>query len=411
MNLNQRISLFAKLGSLFKDYEDNNLDGKTKKLFNEAIENSIAHNSFFTKKNINKSLSTWAKNLTKKSINNFISNYSLKENIIPKKVAIIMAGNIPLVGFHDFLCVILSGNIAVIKLSSKDYHLLNYVLDYLTSENHNFSNYFEVCNEKLNEFDAVIATGNNISADQFDLYFKNYPRIIRRNRHSIAVLEGDESNSDLELLANDIFYYYGLGCRNVSKIFIPSKYNLDKLFKSFMSWKEVINKNSYANNYDYYRAIYLLNKENFYDNGFVLLKESNKIGSPVGTIYFEYYDCLEDVFKIIENNSEKIQCVVSKTPVVAVYKTSNLLWNVLSVSKLFGKTPKFWTHPNIFAEKEIIPERIQNLCNPDMLEKDINDMWINKSRYVNRFLKITNKYNSGSTLAESVESIKTLINE
>ncbi|MEL0186860.1 MAG: acyl-CoA reductase [Flavobacteriaceae bacterium] len=312
MNLNQRISLFAELGSLFKDYEDNNLDGKTKKLFNEAIKNSIAHNSFFTKKNINKSLSTWAKNLTKKSINNFISNYSLKENINPKKVAIIMAGNIPLVGFHDFLCVILSGNIAVIKLSSKDYHLLNYILDYLTDKNHNFSNHFEVCNEKLNEFDAVIATGNNISADQFDLYFKNYPRIIRRNRHSIAVLEGDESNSDLELLANDIFYYYGLGCRNVSKIFIPSKYNLDKLFKSFMSWKEVINKNSYANNYDYYRAIYLLNKENFYDNGFVLLKESNKIGSPVGTIYFEYYDCLEDVFKIIENNSEKIQCVVSK---------------------------------------------------------------------------------------------------
>ena len=313
MNLNQRISLFARLGLLFKDYEKNNLDAKTKKLFDEAVQNSIAYNSFFTKKNINKSISTWSKNLTKRSINNFISNYSLKENINPKKVAIIMAGNIPLVGFHDFLCVILSGNIAVIKLSSKDYHLLNFILDYLTKENHNFSNQFEICNENLNEFDAVIATGNNVSANQFDLYFKNYPRIVRRNRHSIAVLEGGESNIDLELLADDIFYYYGLGCRNVSKIFIPSKYNLDKLFKSFMSWKEVINKNSYANNYDYYRAIYLLNKENFYDNGFVLLKESNKIGSPVGTIYFEYYDCLEDVFKIIENNSEKIQCVVSKT--------------------------------------------------------------------------------------------------
>jgi hypothetical protein len=312
LNLNQRISLFARLGLHFKDYEENNLDAKTKKLFDEAIENSIAYNSFFTKKNINKSISTWSKNLTKRSIKNLISNYSLKENINQKKVAIIMAGNIPLVGFHDFLCVILSGNISVIKLSSKDYHLLNYILEYLTKENHNFSNQFEICNENLNEFDAVIATGNNISAKQFDLYFKNYPRIIRRNRHSIALLEGDESNSDLELLADDIFYYYGLGCRNVSKIFIPSKYNLDKLFKSFMSWKEVINKNSYANNYDYYRAIYLLNKENFYDNGFVLLKESNKIGSPVGTIYFEYYDCLEDVFKIIENNSEKIQCIVSK---------------------------------------------------------------------------------------------------
>ena len=312
MNLNQRISLFAKLGSLFKDYEDNNLDGKTKKLFNEAIENSIAHNSFFTKKNINKSLSTWAKSLTKKSITNFISNYSLKENITPKKVAIIMAGNIPLVGFHDFFCVILSGNIAVIKLSSKDYHLFKYILDYLINENHNFSNLFEICDDRLKDFDVVIATGNNISADQFDLYFKNYPKIIRRNRHSVAILDGNESINDIKLLANDIFYYYGLGCRNVSKIFIPSKYNLDNLFKSFISWKEVINKNSYANNYDYYRAIYLLNKENFYDNGFVLLKESNKLGSPVGTIYFEYYESLDDVYKIIENNSEKIQCVVSK---------------------------------------------------------------------------------------------------
>ena len=277
----------------------------------KAVQFAEVKNPWFTKEFILLTLKNWGELLNEKQLSDWTSNYSFKES--NKKVAVIMAGNIPMVGFHDLLSVLLSGNAVKIKLSSSDDVLIPALIAILNDLDDNFTNVVDVVTERLEDFDAVIATGNNISADQFDLYFKNYPRIIRRNRHSIAVLEGDESNSDLELLANDIFYYYGLGCRNVSKIFIPSKYNLDKLFKSFMSWKEVINKNSYANNYDYYRAIYLLNKENFYDNGFVLLKESNKIGSPVGTIYFEYYDCLEDVFKIIENNSEKIQCVVSKT--------------------------------------------------------------------------------------------------
>ena len=136
-------------------------------------------------------------------------------------------------------------------------------------------------------------------------------KIIRRNRHSIAILNGNETKKEIELLANDIFYYYGLGCRNVSKIFIPNNYNLDILFKSFVLWNEVINKNSYSNNYNYYRAIYLLNKEVFFDNGFVLLKESEKIGSPVGTIYFEYYKSDNQIKEMIKKNNEKIQCIVS----------------------------------------------------------------------------------------------------
>ena len=311
MNLNNRITLFVKLGRFFSDYINNNLESLEKNKFDKAINESILHNSFFSKKNILKSLLSWSNVLTKKSIHNFLSNYLIKIKKREKKIAIIMAGNIPLVGFHDFFCVIISGNFAVIKLSSKDSHLFKFILSFLVKENPDFDTKFDVVESKLQIFDAVIATGNNISANQFELYFKKYPKIIRKNRHSIAILNGNETKKEIELLANDIFYYYGLGCRNVSKIFIPNNYNLDILFKSFVLWNEVINKNSYSNNYNYYRAIYLLNKEVFFDNGFVLLKESEKIGSPVGTIYFEYYKSDNQIKEMIKKNNEKIQCIVS----------------------------------------------------------------------------------------------------
>ena len=311
MNLNNRITLFVKLGRFFSDYINNNLESLERNKFDKAINESILHNSFFSKKNILKSLLSWSNVLTKKSIDDFLSNYLIKNKKREKKIAIIMAGNIPLVGFHDFFCVILSGNFAFMKLSSKDSHLFKFILSFLVKENPDFSTKFDVVENKLQIFDAVIATGNNISANQFELYFKKYPKIIRKNRHSIAILNGNETKKEIELLANDIFYYYGLGCRNVSKIFIPNNYNLDILFKSFVLWNEVINKNSYSNNYNYYRAIYLLNKEVFFDNGFVLLKESEKIGSPVGTIYFEYYKSDNQIKEMIKKNNDKIQCIVS----------------------------------------------------------------------------------------------------
>ena len=311
MNLNNRITLFVKLGRFFSDYINNNLESLERNKFDKAINESILHNSFFSKKNILKSLLSWSNVLTKKSIDDFLSNYLIKNKKREKKIAIIMAGNIPLVGFHDFFCVIISGNFAVIKLSSKDSHLFKFILSFLVKENPDFDTKFDVVESKLEIFDAVIATGNNISANQFELYFKKYPKIIRKNRHSIAILNGNETKKEIELLANDIFYYYGLGCRNVSKIFIPNNYNLDILFKSFVLWNEVINKNSYSNNYNYYRAIYLLNKEVFFDNGFVLLKESEKIGSPVGTIYFEYFKSDNQIKEMIKKNNEKIQCIVS----------------------------------------------------------------------------------------------------
>jgi len=308
--LSKRIELFVSLGKFFKDFIDKSGDKNLTKRLSDAIQQAKNHNNYFTEENIINCLKNWSYNLLKKKIESFLSSYIIEEEN-PKSVAIIMAGNIPLVGFHDFLCVILSGNKAIIKLSSKDSHLMHFVLNYLSSICIDFKDYYKICQEKLSDYDAVIATGNNLSASKFKEYFNEYPNIIRKSRYSVAVLKGNESNDQLQNLSNDIFNYFGLGCRNVSKVYLPENYDLDLLFRSFMKWKKVINNNSYANNYDYNRAIYLLNKEVFFDNGFILLKESKKIGSPVGTLFYEYYDKYEDLEESLSEISEKIQCIVS----------------------------------------------------------------------------------------------------
>lgn len=310
MILSKRIELFVSLGKFFKDFIDNSADKNFTKRLSNAIQEAKKHNNYFSEENIINCLKNWSYSLEKKKIKSFLSSYVIKKNP-PKSIAIIMAGNVPLVGFHDFLCVILSGNKAIIKLSSKDSHLMHFVLNYLCSICIDFEDYYKICQEKLSDFDAVIATGNNLSASKFEEYFSDYPHIIRKSRHSVAILKGDESNDQLQKLSNDIFNYFGLGCRNVSKVYLPKNYELDLLFRSFIKWKKVINNNSYANNYDYHRAIYLLNKEVFFDNGFILLKESKKIGSPVGTLFYEYYDKYEDLEKSLSKISEKIQCIVS----------------------------------------------------------------------------------------------------
>lgn len=310
MILSKRIELFVSLGKFFKDFIDKSAENNLTKKLSDAIQQAKNHNNYFTEENIINCLKNWSYSLQKEKIESFLSSYIIEEEN-PRSIAIIMAGNIPLVGFHDFLCVILSGNKAIIKLSSKDSHLMHFVLNYFCSICIDFKDYYKICQEKLSDYDAVIATGNNLSASKFKEYFNEYPNIIRKSRHSVAVLNGNESNDQLQKLSNDIFNYYGLGCRNVSKVYLPENYDLDLLFRSFMKWKKVINNNSYANNYDYHRAIYLLNKEVFFDNGFILLKESKKIGSPVGTLFYEYYDKYEDVKKNLSEISEKIQCIVS----------------------------------------------------------------------------------------------------
>ncbi|MDR2234884.1 MAG: acyl-CoA reductase [Chryseobacterium sp.] len=276
--------------------------------FELLLKKSEIENPWFTADNQNFALKEWTELLTEKNINEWLSSYSVSKT--PKRVGLILAGNIPLVGFHDVVSVILSGHIPVIKLSSKD----QYMIPFLLRKWNEFSErnvLFELA-EKLENFDAVIATGSNNTARYLEYYFKDHPSIIRKNRTSVAVLKGDETDEELQLLAEDIFRYFGLGCRNVTRIFIPQDFVIDRLFENFLNFKDIIHHHKYANNYDYNRAVYLLNQEQFWDNNFVMLKEDEKLFSPLSVINFSRYTSLDDVKNFIAENEESIQCIVAK---------------------------------------------------------------------------------------------------
>ncbi len=223
-----------------------------------------------------------------------------------------MAGNIPLVGFHDFLSVFLSGHIAVIKLSSDDKHLFPAVLNIMNSLNSGISECVEVVDGKLTGFDAVIATGSDNSALYFESYFGKYPNIIRKNRTSIAIINGKETKEELKKIGDDIFSYYGLGCRNISQILVPENFKLDDFFEAIYDYNGVINHNKYANNYDYNKAVYLMNLETFLDNGFVLLKEDDSLNSPLAVIFYKRYKNQHDIDAYLNENAGKIQVIIGK---------------------------------------------------------------------------------------------------
>ncbi|UMQ42493.1 acyl-CoA reductase [Chryseobacterium sp. Y16C] len=285
-----------------EDYNDNDMD------FELLLKKSEIENPWFTIENHKFALQQWGDLLIEDHIKNWLKEYTPSK--IQKRVGLILAGNIPLVGLHDVISVVLSNHIPVIKLSSKD----RYMIPFLLKKWNEFSEgnvQFEFV-EKLENFDAVIATGSNNTARYLEYYFKDRLNIIRKNRTSIAVLKGDETDEELQLLAKDIFQYFGLGCRNVTRLFIPQDFVIDRLFENFLGFQDIINHNKYANNYDYNRAIYLLNQEKFWDNNFVMLKEDDKLFSPLSVINFSRYSSLEDVKKFIAENAENIQCIVAK---------------------------------------------------------------------------------------------------
>ena len=222
-----------------------------------------------------------------------------------------MAGNIPLVGFNDFLCVLMSGHRAIIKLSSKDNRLFIPIIEDLIKIEPRFKDDIKLV-EKVENFDAVIATGSNESYKHFEYYFKNYPTLLRKNRTSVAILTGEESLEERKALADDIFLYYGLGCRNVTKLYVPKNYDLNHLLEVFFEYQDVILNNKYANNYDYYRAIYMMSNHNFLENGFIILKEDKALHSPVAVLNYEYYDEKESLVLQLDELKEDIQCIVGK---------------------------------------------------------------------------------------------------
>jgi len=262
------------------------------------------------KKNVLFAIEGWSNILNKSNINQWLDNYRFN-TFESKKVAIIMAGNIPLVGFHDFISVLISGHAVLVKQSSNDKHLLPFLAKYLEYIAPELKGKIEFTEEKLTDFDVVIATGSNNSARYFEYYFKDKPSIIRKNRNSVAVLTGNETEEQLKALSEDIFRYYGLGCRNVSKLFVPKDYNFDAFFKAMYDWHPIINQAKYANNYDYNKAVYLMSLFDMLENGFLMIKEDKSYASPIATLFYEYYDSIELLKKKIKLDKEHIQCIVS----------------------------------------------------------------------------------------------------
>ena len=242
-----------------------------------------------------------------KWIADFDSSDNRKE---AKNVGIVMAGNIPLVGFHDLLCVMVTGHNAIIKLSSQDSVLIPYLLDLLYPLEPSYKEQIRVV-DKLEKPDAVIATGSNNSARYFNYYFKNIPHIIRKNRTSIAILNGKESADTLYKLGSDILSYFGLGCRSISKLYVPVEYNFNHFFESIQSHENIFNNHKYVNNYEYNKSIYLVNREKFLDNGFLMLKPSDQLVSPVSVVFFENYKSEKELDTQVKITNENIQCIVS----------------------------------------------------------------------------------------------------
>ncbi|SEB38958.1 Acyl-CoA reductase (LuxC) [Tenacibaculum sp. MAR_2009_124] len=335
--IKSRLDAFNKLGNFLNQFSLKEIKQHENIPHNDLFFDGFKHqlklaqeaNSWFTKDNLLFTIEGWAKNLSTENLEKWIQNENLGLNN-EKNVAIIMAGNIPLVGFHDFLSVLISGHSVLVKQSSNDKHLLPFLAKYLEYILPELKGKIVFTEEKLSGFEAVIATGSNNTARYFEHYFKGKPNIIRKNRNSVAVITGRESEKDLDNLSEDVFRYFGLGCRSVSKIFVPKGYNFDHFFKGMYNQHEIINNAKYANNYDYNKTVYLMSEFDILENGFLMVKEDESYTSPIASVFYEYYDN-EDNLKIkLHEDKNQIQCVVA----------NNFIENEVA----FGETQ----HPNLW---------------------------------------------------------------
>jgi hypothetical protein len=322
LSLEQRIAAFEKLGRFLSQYKEARADEDLQKLnkfflkeYQTVIKDAELFNHWFSEENLHFALEQWSLALSEEQLQAWVIDYD-EEYFSPrgeaKTVAIIMAGNIPLVGLHDLISVLLAGHKALIKPSSDDAKLIPFVLQMLVAIEKDFAHSLSIAENKMENFDAVIATGSNNSSRYFDHYFGKYPHIIRRNRSSVAILEGDESDEELQALGEDIFRYFGLGCRNVSKAYVPKDFDVQRLFKAFYPFEAVGNNNKYGNNYDYNRAIYLMEHVDFLENGFFIIKEDKALHAPVSVLNIERYEDIELVKKDLEQYSDDLQCIVGK---------------------------------------------------------------------------------------------------
>jgi hypothetical protein len=303
MNLSQRKALLVQLGNYMQSS-----DGQ----WQHAKQTAYLENPWFIPEFVELSVNNIAHNfLQPYQLDQLITQYQIpEENPNPENVGIVMAGNIPLVGFHDLLCVFLSGHVAMIKPSSKDEALIRHLLKKMI-EWHQQVEQFVTVSEMIKNCDAYIATGSNNSSRYFEYYFGKYPSIIRKNRTSVAILTGKETHEELKKLADDVYQYFGLGCRNVTKIFVPKNYDFVPLLNVFKKYDHLIDHHKYKNNYDYNLAIHILNNKYYMTNGSILLVENESPFSPISQLHYEYYTDENEVREKLLND-QNIQCLVSK---------------------------------------------------------------------------------------------------
>ncbi|HTE34780.1 MAG TPA: acyl-CoA reductase [Chryseolinea sp.] len=300
MKASERINAFHNLGVKLNEMPDSE--------FQSLALSAKYKNPWFTEENVRMSVRGIISWLDAKQLSGWSSDYNLETP--QKTIAVVMAGNIPLVGFHDFLTILISGHNILIKRSSKDEVLLNQIVEMLIAVEPRFKTRIEY-GEQLKGFDAIIATGSDNTARYFEYYFSKYPHIIRKNRTSVAVLDGSESDDQLAALGVDIFSYFGLGCRNISKVYLPDGYTPGKMLSRFDAFKEIIHHHKYCNNYDYQKSILLVTQSPFLDNGFVMLQENKNLFSPLAVVYYEFYEDDGNLAMALESYRNKIQCVVS----------------------------------------------------------------------------------------------------
>lgn len=324
LSLAQRIEAFDRLGRFMSQYKEDRPDPDLQKLnqyflkeYRVCIKDAELFNHWFSEENLHFALQSWSEALSEEQLQAWTIDYDtdfFEHDRGAKTVAIIMAGNIPLVGFHDLLSVLIAGHRALVKPSSDDAKLIPFICQMLIAIDKEFASLIELADGQVKNFDAVIATGSNNSSRYFESYFGKYPNIIRKNRSSVAVLSGQESKEELELLGEDIFRYFGLGCRNVSKVYVPAEFEIQSLFEAFYKYSYVGDNNKYGNNYDYNRAIYLMEHHDFLENGFFIIKASENLHAPVAVLHYERYASLEDLKPKLDELSSEIQCLVSEIP-------------------------------------------------------------------------------------------------
>ena len=334
MNLADRIKSFELLGDRLRRYHENSSDPEIVPLV-VAAKSATAENQWFTPEFIKIALNNLGVALQHENLNKWISPYTEKIERMgtQKTVGVVMAGNIPAVGFHDFLCVLIAGHKLIGRLSSADVRFLPALAAVLIEYSPEWQNYITFTSGRLSGFDAIIATGNDNTSRYFNFYFGKYPNIIRKNRNSIAILNGKENDETLQKLADDIMLFFGMGCRSISKIFVPEGYNFSMLIKALSKYHNFTNHNKYCNNYDYSKSIFLVNHIPYIDAGCLLLKQDRALASRIAVLHYEFYVSLNDVIDAVKANRELIQCVVS-----------NLTLSIRTVQAGESQNPALWDY-------------------------------------------------------------------